>query len=327
MMRLECFDVARHVPDIVRIKNADQPGSLTEADARAWFERMFAHERAASEYYCALAAGDSVGTAGYVELAHSVWHQPGEYGLELIVDPACRGRGIGRLLWADALARARERGATRLRTSVANDRPADIGFVERRGFARVANQFDSELDLATFDERRFADIDAAIARLTSDGLRFTSMAELGDGEAVRRKLHALNASSANDIPGRDADAALPPFAAFNRDVCEQPWYQPAGQIVAVVAGTGEFAGMCAVTVRDDKRAHNLHTGVAREWRGRKLAQALKLIAIRYARGRAATRIDTNNDSRNAPMLAINRKFGYRRKGGRWQCELVLQCRS
>lgn len=38
--------------------------------------------------------------------------------------------------------------------------------------------------------------------------------------------------------------------------------------------------------------------------------ALKLLAIRYAQEKGASCIVTDNDSQNAPMLAINRKLGY-----------------
>jgi RimJ/RimL family protein N-acetyltransferase len=52
------------------------------------------------------------------------------------------------------------------------------------------------------------------------------------------------------------------------------------------------------------------TGVDRMYRGRKIALALKLLAIRWAIEKGASCIVTDNDSQNAPMLAINRKLGY-----------------
>jgi hypothetical protein len=56
--------------------------------------------------------------------------------------------------------------------------------------------------------------------------------------------------------------------------------------------------------------YNLMTGVMPEYRGRKIAQASKLVTIRFAREQGADTIATNNASNNAPMLAINRKLGY-----------------
>ena len=61
--------------------------------------------------------------------------------------------------------------------------------------------------------------------------------------------------------------------------------------------------------------HNAFTGVERAYRGRKLGLALKLLAIQCARSYGATSIMTDNDSQNAPMLAINRKLGYKSEPG------------
>ena len=53
----------------------------------------------------------------------------------------------------------------------------------------------------------------------------------------------------------------------------------------------------------------------RDYRGRKIAQALKVLAARYARAHGMKKIRTDNDSLNAPMLAVNRKLGYRPLAG------------
>ena len=62
------------------------------------------------------------------------------------------------------------------------------------------------------------------------------------------------------------------------------------------------------------------TGVRRRYRGRKVAQALKILAVQQARARGVAQIETGNDSRNAAMLAINRKLGF--VSGRGQYSLV-----
>ncbi len=56
--------------------------------------------------------------------------------------------------------------------------------------------------------------------------------------------------------------------------------------------------------------YNMITGVHPDYRGRKIALALKLLTLRYAKQAGAAYIRTNNDSENAPMLALNRKLGY-----------------
>ena len=56
---------------------------------------------------------------------------------------------------------------------------------------------------------------------------------------------------------------------------------------------------------------------------RQLAQALKLHTILLAQNEGMRYIRTNNESRNMPMLAINRKLGYKPEPGiyRLVCEI------
>lgn len=61
--------------------------------------------------------------------------------------------------------------------------------------------------------------------------------------------------------------------------------------------------------------YNAFTGVDRAYREHHIALALKLQAIRVACAYNATSIRTDNDSENAPMLAINRKLGYQQEPG------------
>ena len=52
------------------------------------------------------------------------------------------------------------------------------------------------------------------------------------------------------------------------------------------------------------------TAVAREYRGKGLATALKLKALRFAKQYGAQKVFTDNDSRNVEMIAINEKLGF-----------------
>lgn len=59
----------------------------------------------------------------------------------------------------------------------------------------------------------------------------------------------------------------------------------------------------------------MFTGVDPAWHGKGIALALKVLAIDCARRYGADYISTNNDSENAPMLAINRTLGYQPQPG------------
>jgi RimJ/RimL family protein N-acetyltransferase len=63
--------------------------------------------------------------------------------------------------------------------------------------------------------------------------------------------------------------------------------------------------------------------VLRSHRGRKIAQALKVLAARYARQAGVRRISTHNDSLNAPILRINQKMGYQPQPGKYLLKSIL----
>ena len=86
-----------------------------------------------------------------------------------------------------------------------------------------------------------------------------------------------------------------------------------------------WAGICAVRLYPEaEQAFNVHTGVIRTHRRRRIALALKLAAIRYARSQGARSLSTHNDSTNGPMLALNRKLGYVPEPGRYTLRRAIR---
>ncbi len=158
-------------------------------------------------------------------------------------------------------------------------------------------------DLERFDPAPFEPV---LEKVKAQGIHFVSLAELGDSQEARRKLYEVNYTTALDTPGYDGDWM--PFEEFEQRICAADWYSPEGQIGALLGE--EWVGMAAVRLIPELQgAYNLMTGVMREYRGRGIAQALKLISIDYAKRNGAKYIRTHNNSMNAPMLAVNRKFG------------------
>ncbi len=248
--------------------------------------------------------------------------QPTQAALFLFVRPERRGQGIGRGLYASLEQAMRAVEVARLRVSVWDNHPADRAFAERRGFVERSHALAMALDLTTFDDRPY---DAIIARLQGEGFQFTSMAALGDTEDAQRKLYALNDATDRETLGGNGAPSWASFEDFQQHVCRADWYRPAGQMVVIDTATGEWAAMSAIS-RFDDHAYNLHTGVDKRYRGRKLAQAVKVLALRYARDvlEVAT-VRTHHNSRNLPMIAIDRKLGYVQTPGTWLMEKSLVC--
>lgn len=232
----------------------------------------------------------------------------------LVVKPEQRRQGTGNLLYEDMTHAFEAVQPKKVRVSLRDDCPQGRTFAEQRGFALLRQHFGMELDLRSFDEHPYA---AILERLEGEGICFTSMAELGDTPENQRRLYALNDAASASTPGQAGEHAWVSFEDFQKSVCQAEWYQPAGQIVAIDTLSGEWAAMSAITqMLGREYAYNLFTGVDLAYRGRKLGQAVKVLALRYARQvlKAAV-VRTHHNTHNLPMIAIDRKFGYRQLPG------------
>ncbi len=272
--------------------------TLHEWEARRW-EGLIRHR---------LVAEDGSRIVGYASSAHQSWDPPGRLELWVAVSKTDRRPGIGSSLYDAALACALNNGATVLTGEVREGDTESLRFAEARGYRLDRHLFESQLDVAEFDETPFA---AVIPRLEAEGIRFFSLADR-DTPEIRRGLHEVNAATALDIPGYEG--VFSTFDEFSQMVFASSWYIPEGQIMA--AEGDRIVGLAAIAYYPEQELMiNNMTGVLPQYRGRKIALALKLLAIGLAQRKGVRHIRTDNDSANAPMLAINRKLGYRAEAG------------
>ena len=259
---------------------------------------------------------DAVDTVvGYSRLVRFAWSPPDVFDLQLAVDPAHRRQGIGNLLWQNAQQHCVSLKATVLNTSVIDDQAADLKFARDRKFVEQFNRLNFKLDVAAFDDQKFNDLNDRTAAL---GIRISNMAEQGNTEDAQRKLFQLNAwCAALDLPGVKDEPSWDSWESFRQAVCGAPWYQPAGQFVAIDQQTGEWVGMCAVTyVAKSNSSDLLHTGVDRRYRRHPaLGLALKRAGILYCKQLGATVMGDNLDARDAVNLAIDHALGFKQLPG------------
>jgi GNAT superfamily N-acetyltransferase len=247
---------------------------------------------------------------GYSHALRDDWMEPGLYWVHIAVAPETRRQGVGSTLLAAVRDWASARGATIFIGTARDDLPESRHFAERHGFQAERHVFESTLDLGAFDETPFiAALDAARAA----GLRFLTMTDTGDTPDARRALWELERTVALDIPG-ESESTIRPYDVFLKRICDVPGYRSDLQFIA--ADGDAWIGLALTELLPETNAmYNNVTGVLPGWRNRGVALALKLLAIRAAIQRGVTYLRTNNDSENAPMLAVNRKLGYRPEPG------------
>jgi GNAT superfamily N-acetyltransferase len=304
---LRPLDPALDFPPLVELLRYTAGGVLVTVEQLFDWHRSAPPDRVREQTVALDASGALV---GYGDAGRDTWMRPGRFWASVVVAPEARSRGLGARLYGGIDAFARAHGATELDGEVPENSAAGARFAERCGFTVRRHIFESVLDLATFDETPHR---AALEAAEASGIRFLTLADEGNTLAAQRKLWALNRDTGHDVPGRE-DEPFQPFEDFQRSVFGATWFRADGQILA--ADGDAYVGLAAIGYFPERQmAYNMHTGVARAYRGRKLAQALKLLAARRARAYGATTLRTNNDAHNTPMLAVNRKFGYRPEPG------------
>lgn len=268
-----------------------------------------------------------VAVDGQGELAGFYWaarhkFREGEFTFFLYTPEERRRQGVGGRLYDDLCEVFQEAGAKKLLVSVRDDSPESRAFAERRGFSELRHHFMMLLDLEAFDDQLY---DAVIERLEGEGFCFTSMEALGNTEEAQRKLYALNDITVATTPGAEGEHSWASFEDFQKNVCQSDWYKPGGQMVVIDSATGEWVAMSAITrLEGNDYAYNLFTGVDERYRGRKLGQAVKVTALRYAREVLdSNQVRTHHNTKNLPMIAIDRKLGYVQMPGTYLMEKNL----
>jgi RimJ/RimL family protein N-acetyltransferase len=195
----------------------------------------------------------------------------------------------------------------RINADVVGDE-AGARFLERRGFEAVRTVVISAVDPRRVNE---AELTMRLARAKRAGYRLVPYAEVDVHALFAREL-ALSA----DEPGEEELRQLS-FEEWRDDLFGGPDMTQQGSF-GVVSGQEPVAYAALSVDATTGRGRNEGTATAAAHRRHGLATLAKLAQLRWAAENGIERIVTDNDERNAPMLATNRRLG---------CEPFTECRG
>lgn len=151
-----------------------------------------------------------------------------------------------------------------------------------------------------------SDAKAAYEASAGVGVRFFTLAEVGDSPESRRRLYELVFEGVVDDPSNDG--TFMEFEEFSENLFE-PFYWRWAECQFIAAVGDEWIGLTNVQVREDGAVFGV-TVVKRSFRGRGVARALKLLALDYLWTRGVETVETRNHPSNEAVLKLNRRLGF-----------------
>jgi len=192
-------------------------------------------------------------------------------------------------------------------TRIREDIEPDIRVLTGLGYREIRRDRAWHLDLVRGRERLLATAERARAEMHRQGVRLLTLDQDADPDNLQ-KLYELDLETTEDVP-KTVPWPVPTF-----DEWSQHWFDHPGHRADRfwIAREGEaIVGMSVIGY--PPRIGNPWTSftcTARKARGRGIARALKYETVAQAIALGAERVETSNDSENAPILHLNAKMGY-----------------
>ena len=223
----------------------------------------------------------------------------GQCHFSLVVTADHRRRGNGAKLYKEAEAFAVGRQSHQLWTAYheSTDNSAAT-FLKSRGFKPLERNLPSTCDLLTFEPKDHLD---AVKRVEGQGIELTTYAQIGDSPNHTRYLFELEESARSVQPFREVG---PHILASYEDWEKE--FERRDQTAIFIARNHEDRSFVGVVTGLEW----YFTATDRDWSGRGIATALKVICMREAKARGIETMDTENHEDNLGMLKINRRLGF-----------------
>lgn len=249
---------------------------------------------------------------GICAQSHPRWEKmPQRYArLQAEIAPDLRTAERLAALLAYVEGRASADGALRASLWAWEDDAVKLEAAAARAFREERRERFWELDLRANTEKLEAMAASSRRRMREQGIRVLPLADDDDPDRYR-KLWRMSNEAQQDVPTTVPHVAQP-YETFGN------WLRSPAvrEDRAFIARTGDdVVGISLLAYPPVRGAvYTEWTGTARSVRGKGVARALKCETVMQAISLGVDRVQTDNDSQNAPILHINETMGYRIRG-------------
>lgn len=296
-LRPATLDDAAHVADLETARTPDDPRGA--AMIAYWWTHMPAGSRSMR----------LVDDRRYVEASHDAWEEgQGRFGWTVVT---LHPEAWTADLYRDGVARCeawlREEAAAVAVAEVREDFGHEVAVLTDLGYREERRERYWELDLVARREALLATAERSRGEMRRAGIEVLTLDRAGDPATLSR-LYELDIAATRDVP-TTVPIYTPSFEEWQRNYFDDPGIHKDRFWLARVGD--EVAGMSLINFPPDRGVPStVFTGTSAKFRGRGIARALKYETVAQAIAVGATRIRTDNDSTNAPILHLNAEMGY-----------------
>lgn len=192
--------------------------------------------------------------------------------------------------------------------TVREDAPHELAALDRLGYREVRRERFWELDLVEHRTGLLAGAERSRAEMRRQGIELTTLDAIESAE-ILRAIYELDVTTTQDVP------TTVPFAVHSYERWQGYYFENPGirkERFWIARSGDEVVGMSLIVFPPGLGVPTTEfTGTSARHRGKGIARALKYETVVQAIAVGATRVRTDNDSQNGPILHINAGMGYR----------------